>query len=79
VRALLLGTLALIACAPARKLEETTFAAALGVDLAASRKLESGMYVRDQEEGTGVVATNGRAITMRYTGWLADGTQFDSN
>lgn len=61
------------------KIEETTFADSLSVDLAASSKLPSGMYVRDEVEGTGAVAANGSLVTMRYTGWLANGTQFDSN
>lgn len=69
----------LFACAPPPKIEETTFAASLGVDLAASTKLESGLYLRDKTVGTGAEAKNGDALTMRYTGWLVDGTQFDSN
>ncbi|MFQ5508957.1 MAG: FKBP-type peptidyl-prolyl cis-trans isomerase [Leptospirillia bacterium] len=30
------------------------------------------------EEGTGTFATMGRIVTVHYTGWLTDGTQFDS-
>lgn len=70
---------ALLGCAPEPKIEETEFAVALNVDLAASQKLPSGMYIRDQMEGTGSVAANGNTLTMRYTGWLANGAQFDSN
>lgn len=69
----------LAGCAPDPKIEEAEFAASLGVDLSASTKLPSGMYIRDQEEGTGTVAANGNTLTMRYTGWLTNGTQFDSN
>jgi FKBP-type peptidyl-prolyl cis-trans isomerase len=68
-----------VGCVPDPKLETGTYAEALGVDLSASQKLPSGMYIRDTTEGTGTVAANGNAVTMRYTGWLANGTQFDSN
>lgn len=60
-------------------IEQTTFAASLGVDLAASTKLPSGMYIRDLVVGTGAVVNNGQTVTARYTGWLANGGQFDSN
>jgi FKBP-type peptidyl-prolyl cis-trans isomerase len=38
----------------------------------------SGMYVQDLSRGTGAVATRGRTVVVRYTGWLASGKQFDS-
>ncbi len=73
-------TLALAACAsPEVALEKATFAEALQVDLAASMKLPSGMYIRELTVGTGAAAKTGQPVTMRYTGWLANGTQFDSN
>ncbi|MBL8914242.1 MAG: FKBP-type peptidyl-prolyl cis-trans isomerase [Archangium sp.] len=77
--ALLVLVLALVGCAPEKTIEEETFAAALAVDLSASQKLPSGMYIRDQMEGGGSIAAQGNTLTMRYTGWLANGTQFDSN
>jgi FKBP-type peptidyl-prolyl cis-trans isomerase FkpA len=79
-RALVLS-LTLLCCtrAPAVDIEHTTFAAALNVDLAQSTKLPSGMYVRDLTVGTGAMPTTGQLVTARYTGWLVDGTQFDSN
>lgn len=69
------------ACAPTPEvpIEQTTFASSLGVDLAASTKLPSGMYIRELSEGMAPSATNGATVLMRYTGWLANGTQFDSN
>jgi FKBP-type peptidyl-prolyl cis-trans isomerase len=76
---LLLLPLLSLACAPALPIEKTTFAASLQVDLAASTKLPSGMYVRDLVVGTGVALKAGDRVSLRYTGWLADGTQFDSN
>ena len=60
-------------------IESTTFAPVLGVDLAASIKAPSGLYYRDMTVGTGATVANGQQLSMRYTGWLANGTQFDSN
>ena len=72
---------AISACtAPAEvPIEKATFAAALGVDLTQSMKTASGLYVRELTVGTGDEAKAGSLVTMRYTGWLPDGTQFDSN
>lgn len=64
---------------PAPTIETATFAASLGVDLAASKKLPSGLYVRELSPGTGQDVVGGAQLSMHYTGWLADGTQFDSN
>ena len=60
-------------------IESTAFAPVLGVDLAASTKAPSGLYYRDMTVGTGAAVANGQQLSMRYTGWLANGTQFDSN
>ncbi len=60
-------------------IEQTTFAASLAVNLAASTKTANGAYYRDITVGTGAVIVNGQTITARYTGWLSNGTQFDSN
>lgn len=79
-KTLLMSVLALAACAPppVPDLDTATYAAALGVDLANSMKV-SGMYIRDLKVGADAAATQGQLVTMNYTGWLADGTQFDSN
>jgi FKBP-type peptidyl-prolyl cis-trans isomerase FkpA len=58
--------------------ERTNFASSLGVHLDAMSKHASGLYVQDLAMGTGAVALRGRSIIVRYTGWLADGKQFDS-
>ncbi|MFO0594333.1 MAG: FKBP-type peptidyl-prolyl cis-trans isomerase [Myxococcaceae bacterium] len=68
----------LVGCAPDPKLEDAMYAASLGVDLSASTKLAA-MYFRDVTVGSGAEAKSGNLVTMRYTGWLANGTQFDSN
>ena len=61
------------------RIEETNFASSLDVNLAASTKTANGVYYRDLVVGTGKTVATGDSITVRYTGWLANGTQFDSN
>src|SRR6185503_1550787 len=60
-------------------IEQTNFASSLGVNLAASTKTANGTYYRDLVVGTGATVATGQTIAVRYTGWLANGTQFDSN
>jgi peptidylprolyl isomerase len=50
----------------------------LGVDLSAMTQTASGLYVLDVTVGTGAIATAGSSATVRYTGWLTNGVQFDS-
>jgi FKBP-type peptidyl-prolyl cis-trans isomerase len=42
-------------------------------------KADNWLYVRTVQEGQGSGAGDGAKIRVTYTGWLADGTQFDSN
>lgn len=65
--------------APVATIEGTTFAAALNVDLAAMTRTEAGVYRRDLTVGTGAVVARSQILNVRYTGWLANGTEFDSN
>ena len=67
------------AAAATAAIESATFSPALGVDLATSTKAPSGLYYRDLVAGTGAVVANGQMLSMRYTGWLPDGTRFDGN
>ncbi len=60
-------------------IESATFAPSLGVDLAASTRLPSGMYIRDLVVGGGATVANGQSLSMRYAGYLIDGTSFDAN
>jgi FKBP-type peptidyl-prolyl cis-trans isomerase len=60
-------------------IEETTFATALGVNLSASTKTPNGAYYRDIVVGTGAVIANGDSVSIRYTGWLSNGVEFDNN
>jgi len=61
------------------KIEETNFNSTLGVNLAASTKTANGVYYRDLVVGTGATVSTGQTVSVRYTGWLPNGTQFDSN
>ena len=38
-----------------------------------------GLQVEDLVVGDGAEAQSGKEITVHYTGWLTDGTQFDSS
>jgi FKBP-type peptidyl-prolyl cis-trans isomerase FkpA len=55
------------------------YAPALGVDLNAMTRSDSGLYTQDLEPGTGEVATSGRTLIVHYSGWLPDGTLFDTS
>jgi FKBP-type peptidyl-prolyl cis-trans isomerase FkpA len=39
----------------------------------------SGLRYQDVKEGTGDVATAGKTVSVHYTGWLTNGTKFDSS
>jgi FKBP-type peptidyl-prolyl cis-trans isomerase FkpA len=57
--------------------ERTQFAPALNVHLDQMVKRASGLYVQDLTMGTGTFASRGRTAIVRFTGWRADGKQFD--
>jgi FKBP-type peptidyl-prolyl cis-trans isomerase FkpA len=58
--------------------ESVTFAPALKVDLSSMRRTPSGLYIRDIEVGTGTAARRTSTVSVRYTGYLADGTILDT-
>jgi FKBP-type peptidyl-prolyl cis-trans isomerase FkpA len=55
------------------------YAPALDVDLERMTRMESGLHIEDVEEGAGEEAEPGRVVVVHYTGWLPDGTQFDTS
>ncbi len=59
-------------------IEDTEFAAVLGIDLADFTELPEGVWIRDVTVGTGDAFVAGGDATVNYAGWLADGTQFDA-
>lgn len=57
----------------------TDYAPELDVDLAAMVETPTGLRYEDMTEGGGPVAVAGNTVTVHYTGWLPDGTKFDSS
>ena len=45
----------------------------------AERMTDSGLKFEDLIEGEGEIAAAGHRVTVHYTGWLTDGTKFDSS
>jgi peptidylprolyl isomerase len=73
--------LALTACAtsgggapPSDDISAMTFNAALGVDLSVMTRTATGLYTRELAPGTGIPATAGDLVKIRYELSLADGT-----
>ncbi len=44
-----------------------------------STKTASGLLIEELVVGTGDIAGAGQRVTVHYTGWLTDGTKFDSS
>jgi FKBP-type peptidyl-prolyl cis-trans isomerase FkpA len=45
----------------------------------ASTTTASGLVIEDLTVGAGDLAAAGQRVTVHYTGWLTDGTKFDSS
>ncbi len=56
-----------------------TYVASLGVNIAAMTKKSDNLYVQDLVVGAGAEAIAGREIRVTYTGWLINGSRFDTN
>lgn len=39
----------------------------------------SGLQYEDSKEGAGAAAQSGQTVSVHYTGWLTNGTKFDSS
>ena len=59
-------------------IEETTFAPSLGVDLETMERTGTGVYYKDLVVGAGEPAFYGTTPTVTFTGWLTDGSEFDT-
>jgi FKBP-type peptidyl-prolyl cis-trans isomerase len=42
-------------------------------------RVGDGVYIKDVKVGDGAAVTTNRVISVRYQGWLPDGTRFDHN
>jgi FKBP-type peptidyl-prolyl cis-trans isomerase len=56
-----------------------TYAASLGVNISQMTKVSDNLYIQDVAPGNGTQAAVGKSVNVKYTGWLVNGTQFDSN
>jgi FKBP-type peptidyl-prolyl cis-trans isomerase FkpA len=56
-----------------------TYAQSLGVNLSQMTRISDALYIQDLVPGGGTLATTGKAVQVTYTGWLPNGTQFESN
>lgn len=59
--------------------QKVEFAPALGVDLAAMPRTNRGVHFRDLKVGEGPIIGSAFTVTIHYTGWLPDGTQFETS
>jgi FKBP-type peptidyl-prolyl cis-trans isomerase FkpA len=57
----------------------TTFAPALDIDLSTYTHTANGLYYKDLVVGTGARADSGKTVSVHYTGYLADGTMFETS
>lgn len=60
-------------------LEQQTWASSLGINLAGMTRLSSGVYYADTQAGTGTTLSGLPTVRVYYSGYLANGTRFDSN
>lgn len=64
---------------PAPAMMAATFAEELNVNPDELEETESGLRYQDLEAGGGTEAAGGNTVVVHYTGWLTDGTKFDSS
>jgi FKBP-type peptidyl-prolyl cis-trans isomerase len=80
--AALLTVVLLVACGVPEPREDEVariYAPALNVELDQMTRTETGLHTQDLVVGDGAVAGTGDTVVVHYTGWLPDGTQFDSS
>lgn len=83
LRPLLVGcVLALTGCAHSSSTPppaDTAQSAAPAAPASRVHRLASGLVYEDLEIGSGTMADPGLLVSVHYTGWLTDGTKFDSS
>jgi FKBP-type peptidyl-prolyl cis-trans isomerase FkpA len=50
-----------------------------GSTMASTTTTASGLIIEELKVGTGAEAAAGQHVSVHYTGWLTDGTKFDSS
>jgi FKBP-type peptidyl-prolyl cis-trans isomerase len=55
------------------------FVAALLLLMVGLVSAQSTLQIKDNKVGTGAEAVNGSTVSVHYTGWLMNGTKFDSS
>jgi FKBP-type peptidyl-prolyl cis-trans isomerase FkpA len=76
---LMMPLVLLSACGSGAADKASGFAASLGVDTTTMTKAGAGFWYSDVSVGQGDEAAPGRTVSVHYTGWLPDGTKFDSS
>lgn len=56
-----------------------TYAASLGVNIAAMTRVSADLYIQDVVPGSGAAAAVGSTLQMVYSGYLVNGSRFDTN
>jgi len=64
---------------PEARIDTTTFAPSLAINLAEFSTKASGLYVKELQVGTGAAeAATGDTVHVHYQGWFPNGTMFES-
>jgi FKBP-type peptidyl-prolyl cis-trans isomerase FkpA len=59
--------------------EDLAFAPILGIDLADFQQTSSGLLIKDEVVGEGAPVAPGDNVVLAFSGWLPNGTLFDSS
>lgn len=56
-----------------------SYASSLGIDIATMTKLPNGVYIKDTQVGQGAAAAASDSVQVNYSGYLPNGTLFDTS